>query len=532
MAAVLGQRGAMMTMWRTCRRASECASLDIEAVSRWCILARMRVVLSCVLLCLAAGEAWAQRGATGPVAELNAEAAGTSDSDPERSLALAQKAQAAAREARDVRGEAEALNYIAYGYRNQSLLDLARQHAEDSARLYVGAEDSWGESQAYNTLGLIEADAGRVAEALEYHLKALAIRERTADKEGLGYSFNNLGNVYRSMGEYEQALEYHLQGLALKIELGNRGSEAYSHHNIGLVYFVMGDHANALASYRRGLAIREQLDDHRGIGVSLNAIGQVEAQTDPAAALRTYERALALRRGAGDERGEMATELNLGDVYRRMNDLSRATAAFNRALAIGDRIDAPLMRSNALKALADVEATRGDYQAAYRHQVLHQEARDRMFNQQNAERLQRLQVAHEADRQQRQIRLLEQEGALRDAELAQVRTTRTALAAIAGLVLLSLALLYGRFRLKHQSEARFRAQAEALAEALDRVQALKGLLPICASCKKIRGDNGYWTQVEAYVSEHSAAEFTHSICPSCADTLYPGLLPPRETHVS
>jgi tetratricopeptide (TPR) repeat protein len=484
----------------------------------------MRILLSWLLVGLLASTAFAQRGATGHVAALNAEAAALSDTNPERALAVAQRARVAAREARDLRGEAEALNYIAYGYRGQSLLDLARHSAEESLRLYVEAADPWGESQGYNTLGLIEADDGHVAEALGYHLKALAIREELADKEGLSYSFNNLGNAYRAMGEYGRALEYHTQGLALKIELGNQASEAYSHHNIGLVYFAMGEHQNALAAYRRGLAIREALNDPRGVGVFLNAIGQVEAQTDPASALRTYERALVLRRDTGDERGEMATELNLGEIYRRLDDLPRATAAFNRALTIGERIDAPLMASNALKALAEVAAARGDHRTAYEYQLRHQAARDQLFNQESAERLQRLRVTHEADRQQRQIQLLEQEGALRDAELAQVRTMRTALAATAVLVLVSLALLYARFRLKQQSEARFRAQAEVLTDALERVQTLKGLLPICASCKKIRDDNGYWTQVEAYVSTHSKAEFTHSICPPCADMLYPELL--------
>ena len=49
---------------------------------------------------------------------------------------------------------------------------------------------------------------------------------------------------------------------------------------------------------------------------------------------------------------------------------------------------------------------------------------------------------------------------------------------------------------------------------------LSGLLPICASCKKVRDDKGYWTQIEAYVSERSAAEFSHGICPECTDVLY------------
>ena len=60
-----------------------------------------------------------------------------------------------------------------------------------------------------------------------------------------------------------------------------------------------------------------------------------------------------------------------------------------------------------------------------------------------------------------------------------------------------------------------------LKEAIDHVKQLGGLLPICAECKNIRDDKGYWNQIEAYISEHSEAEFSHSICPDCASKLYP-----------
>jgi len=60
-----------------------------------------------------------------------------------------------------------------------------------------------------------------------------------------------------------------------------------------------------------------------------------------------------------------------------------------------------------------------------------------------------------------------------------------------------------------------------LQEALEKVQRLQGLLPICASCKKIRDDEGYWHQVETYVSKHVEVQFTHSVCPDCMRKLYP-----------
>ncbi len=58
-------------------------------------------------------------------------------------------------------------------------------------------------------------------------------------------------------------------------------------------------------------------------------------------------------------------------------------------------------------------------------------------------------------------------------------------------------------------------------KALSRLKVLGGMLPICASCKKIGDDRGYWNQIEAYIRDHSEAEFSHSICPECAKRLYP-----------
>jgi hypothetical protein len=60
-----------------------------------------------------------------------------------------------------------------------------------------------------------------------------------------------------------------------------------------------------------------------------------------------------------------------------------------------------------------------------------------------------------------------------------------------------------------------------LQEALSNVKQLSGLLPICASCKKIRDDRGYWNQIEEYLRRHTEAMFSHGICPSCAEKLYP-----------
>lgn len=62
-----------------------------------------------------------------------------------------------------------------------------------------------------------------------------------------------------------------------------------------------------------------------------------------------------------------------------------------------------------------------------------------------------------------------------------------------------------------------------LQKALAKVTLLSGLVPICASCKKIRDDKGYWTQIENFIQKYASVDFSHSICPDCAKKLYPDL---------
>jgi PAS domain S-box-containing protein len=71
---------------------------------------------------------------------------------------------------------------------------------------------------------------------------------------------------------------------------------------------------------------------------------------------------------------------------------------------------------------------------------------------------------------------------------------------------------------------------QELTDALAGIRTLRGLLPICASCKKIRDDQGYWQKVESYLAEHTNAEFTHGLCPDCLTHLYPAS--PREKQAS
>jgi len=80
-------------------------------------------------------------------------------------------------------------------------------------------------------------------------------------------------------------------------------------------------------------------------------------------------------------------------------------------------------------------------------------------------------------------------------------------------------------RYRDRLEELVRERTQALEQALDEVRTLKGLIPVCVSCKDIRDDKGYWKRMEEYIRSHSEADVTHGLCPDCAVKLYPELFP-------
>lgn len=73
---------------------------------------------------------------------------------------------------------------------------------------------------------------------------------------------------------------------------------------------------------------------------------------------------------------------------------------------------------------------------------------------------------------------------------------------------------------KKTAEKERKQVIEKLLVALKEVKTLQGFIPICASCKNIRDDQGYWNEIEEYIQDHSGATFSHSMCPECSERLY------------
>ncbi len=209
-------------------------------------------------------------------------------------------------------------------------------------------------------------------------------------------------------------------------------------------------------------------------------------------------------------RDELAT---LGGAVNRM--LDALESAHRRYRDLFDRVPVGLYRTQP-------DGTVLDANPALAHMLGYSEVGELM-------RVNAMLVHASPDQREQEHALLAQTGTARDVELQLRRAdgdliwaqdTVRAVRGDDGNVLYYEGSLINITERKQAEEERERLIND-LQKALSEVKTLSGLLPICAACKKIRDDRGYWRQVEEYVSEHTLAEFTHSLCPDCMRRLYP-----------
>jgi len=115
------------------------------------------------------------------------------------------------------------------------------------------------------------------------------------------------------------------------------------------------------------------------------------------------------------------------------------------------------------------------------------------------------------------------DGFMQLAEKSQEKVENISVLLVLVGVFLSTVIAFFTVRYVLRAEKALLHERYELQKALSEVKTLRGFLPICSSCKKIRDDTGYWNQLEAYIHNHTEAQLSHGICPDCVEKLYPDL---------
>jgi tetratricopeptide (TPR) repeat protein len=209
---------------------------------------------------------------------------------------------------------------------------------------------------------------GRLADALDCCLRALAVFRDLGDRAGQANTLINLGAANWRLGRFPAALDAFEQVVQLAGETGDRLAEFYGRGGIGCVWWRLGRRAEALDEHRRSLAIAREIGERAGEGEALQRIGRMHLelrQLEPAESHLADAVAIAVE--TGDRVSESDALYQLGSVHRERGRLDEALGHQHRALAIAHDVADPSLQVETLVELIDTERLAGRHAQAIRY---------------------------------------------------------------------------------------------------------------------------------------------------------------------
>lgn len=430
---------------------------------------------------------------------------------------------------------AQVHNQVGLSYWNLVQYDSAVVQLNRAQELWLALDDRDAMGRVANNLGATHYQWGNYEVALAAFLRAVEYRRETGNERGQALALANVGLTYRDWGQRERAREAYEESIRMADRVGYVFAQAYARLNLGELHLELGDWDRAEVLFRESLSHYEAVNS--GIvfsdvlgGRVLNHLGLAKLRLergDPAGAIQDLHELLELAGGVENPRYLARVRLDLGRAYSAAGRHEEARENLTAGLELAQLRDQRPIALEILATLARVEELRGVPGQALVHLQAHLALRDSVFDQAAVQRIAAMEAETEADRQERENALLRGEQRAQEAVIARQRLATVLGAGLLGVFVLLLGVLYvfNRRGLKRESELAHSNRSlelanEQLRAAQSELHTLKGLIPICSNCKRVRDDEGYWETVETYISERSSALFSHSICAECGPRLY------------
>ena len=328
----------------------------------------------------------------------------------------------------------------AYSYYSKALaIDVAQGYTKNIVEDYIH-------------LGRIYSSKGNVDKALEYMFKGLELAKKINDKNQQADCLFRIAVVYDRQEQSDKAITFCEHAIALQKEIGDSAGMAFSYHRMGLAYEGLEKYDEALKYLELSYEIRKQIGAKAQYGASLNGIGLVYMDKGEyqKALLKIYD-AYKYWSEANDKEGLVIATGNLGELSMLLGDDENALKYFLQSNKLAEEIHALSFQKGSLRALAELYFKNKDYKTAYEYYDKYSNLKDKLFSDENSQRMAEMQSKYEAEQKEQKILLLTQEKQLQDSELGQKRFFVNALL-VGGLLLILLAfLIYNRSRLKQKA---------------------------------------------------------------------------------
>ena len=442
-------------------------------------------------------------------------------SDPLKAKELAEEAIKLAHENGFQHREGAALTWHAHIIMGMAGDEDVLKAARTAVELLKDAPDKLLIARAFTVLGnglKLQCDS---FEALEYYQHAIDVYKELDDIAGVSTILNNIASTYRSIGLFDEAYSAFSEAIDVLEGSDYLISKAAAVGNLASLLVEQDDPQKAESLMEQALELHRKAGTKQGEGICLRDMGKLKASLgDKTEAERYYRQALAVLSETSSNQFMGYTLFLLSNLKEEQGQFNEAEEYLVQAVEIAKQFKSQRRIADAEFDLAALRVRMGvteDVEPAMHEflKYLRDSGDDLEYKIDVYTSLSQLYELKEEfstalDYYKQKCCVEKQYEALqRENDVVRVR-------------------LRAEYKRSENEKKLLEAQQKELQEANDRLQEaaerikkLSGLLPICAYCKSIRDDSGYWNEIEAYIASHSDTEFTHGICPECAKKHFP-----------
>ena len=311
---------------------------------------------------------------------------------------------------KDKKNKAWVLNYIGSTYYYNGMIDSALCYHSQALDIRLTIDDKKGLGASYNNLGNIYDDQGKSALALNYYLKALNYFEEIDFKNGIGIAYNSLGNLYYTQHKIDLALYYYQKSLENQLKLNNDLGIIHAYNNIAIMYDEKKQLGKALEYYTKALTLAEKTENVGDQITCLNNIGQLYiTQKEYKNAGTVLRLSLKLNNEENDTVKMVSPYINLGYLYKEQKLYDSALIFYQKGIACANAAGLKASLKESYSHLASVFALKKDFEQAFNYELLYDQIKDTLFNEESNKQLQELQTKYDTDKKEQTIVLLEKD---------------------------------------------------------------------------------------------------------------------------
>ncbi len=364
---------------------------------------------------------------------------------------------------------------------------ITMELGEKVMALFKAQNNLDGQAKVLSVVGFNHFICGNYPEAIENLLLSLQLAGETSNLPQQGRSLSFLAAVYSCTGEEKKSAETFDKSIEISSSAKDEITLAITYNNMAVYYSEIEKNDIALVFSQKSLELCDKLGLSDLTITGLDTIGNIYFQ------MKNYVQAekhfcdvINICKSSDKQQYTYVVSLlNLGRLQLDLGNEEMAVSYIVQSLEMAEKIDSKREQFLTHQLLSKIYAQKGEFQKAFLHHKKFQIIEKTVYNQKANGKIKALELLHKTESEKK------------EAEIYQLKNVEL------------------KNKIKEMSLLN-----NALQKAFDEIKPLKGIIPTCSNCKKIRDDTGYWNRIESYIQKHSEAEFSHGVCPECLEELY------------